>query len=197
MMSYSCATAAQHPPLPKHLGLTTTTLLELQGCLLPSHSPGNFVPAPGCGPGALKAHHAPLATERGFKDLLKQPCPWPHVFSHGGNLSNVSRVKGDRSGCSTKNSCTDQYFLSVFHELVFWPTTFIFKVFYFPVHAKDCYSAAPTAAGRHFLQASSAHWETNKIQTVEKLTALETTLTLMGWKCLHFYVSSLSQCWCR
>lgn len=125
MMSYSCAMAVPHPPLPQALvsdhqpgapGGSPALPLPREGAVVPQPQ---LVPAPGCGPGALKAPHIPLATARGFKDLLKQPCPCPPGSSHGGNLSNVTRAKGDTSGCSTKNSRSDLYFLSVFHELMF------------------------------------------------------------------------------
>lgn len=143
---------------PTHRGLTIT--LELQGCLLPSypHNPLGSTGAPACPSSRLwprRLQSPPHLWPRWGALRTSWSCPVLalHGFSHRGNLSNATRAKGGSSGRSTKNSCTDPYFLSVFHELVFWSTMFIFKVSYFLVHAKDCYSATPTAAGRHFLQA--------------------------------------------
>lgn len=56
----------------------------------------------------------------------------------------------------------------------------------FLLNPQDSYAATPAAAGRHLLQTPSAHWTTHKIQTVEKLTALETTLNYNGLQMSSF-----------
>lgn len=71
--------AAQHPTPPQALGSDPHPGAPGVSPALPLPWEGagalqsQLVPAPGSGPGALKVHHTPLATDRGFKEILKQP----------------------------------------------------------------------------------------------------------------------------